>query len=271
MSTFKLNQSTIPGVSFVCRVKNEEAVLEKSIMSLSGLKIPFEIIVVLNNCTDQSNAIAMKCQQSIPCIQIHKYDYQLSRAGFENLVTPVDSNHSFASYSNWCFSKAQYQWKFKWDADFIASDELIQFFNDDLHFVQNYPWATVIRLPAVNEDASNAEKYLFNCLESYVKYIFWEVPVFVGEGMVNVELPHKIRHESSLKCLKTYWREKPWFYTSDELEAAELVRKYEIVVSILGAESEGSCRASNPDCDRAFSHILHNEAFWNERGIYLYR
>ena len=114
---------TSPGISFVVRARNEEATLPASLQSLQNFTFPHEVIVVLHRCNDRSLEIA----RSFPNTKVFEFDRPISRAGFETLITPVTSPHSIMSYCEWAFSKGTHLWTFKWDADFIATPELVEF------------------------------------------------------------------------------------------------------------------------------------------------
>jgi len=109
------------GISFIVGVRNEEDKLRLSPNSLRGLRIPHEKIVVCHLCTDGSAEVARAAR-----CHVDTYDLQISRAGNETLATPANSDHSVSSFYNYCFGKASYRWCFKWDADHIASSELIE-------------------------------------------------------------------------------------------------------------------------------------------------
>ena len=130
------------GISFIVRARNEEATLEACLRSLKGLTIPYEIVLVLHMTTDNSRQIAKRLVEEGMPICIFHYDEPLSRAGYENLATDMESQHSMRTFSKWSFEKAMCPWKFRWDADFIASPELIAKLNaagDNYSALSNSP------------------------------------------------------------------------------------------------------------------------------------
>lgn len=256
------------GISFVCRCHNEAAVLEESLKSLQGITRPFEIVLVLHRCTDASKEIAEKMAETMP-IKIYEYEDPISRAGYENLVTDASDSHSFAGYTTWCFNKAAYKWKFKWDADFIATTDLTAYINHDEIFETEK--GVVVYLPASNDDAVNTEAYMFNCLARYGKYVFWEVPLF-HRGHETIRIAYGVTHCSSLKEMKPYWKHTPWFMAENEKEArADLIRKYEFIVEQYGAEKDGACRANDKACAAAFHRCKKEENLLANEGIFLYK
>ncbi len=257
-----------PGISFIVRVRNEERVLGQSLQSLQALTIPHEIVVVLHRCTDGSAEIA----RSFPGLRIFEFDRPISRAGFETLVTPASSPYSLISFCDWCFSKAEYLWCFKWDADHHATPDLIELLNERSW---DDPKPTRIRIPAVSEGLQpQLEPFLFNAGREYAKHIFWEFNKSIFAPDVEEEIiPASITHASRLtdEHMKSYWRERPWFERSGEAEAADLRRKYDALVRLVGPEPLGLARALNPICDEYETTVRLNEAKLDAEGISLWR
>jgi glycosyltransferase involved in cell wall biosynthesis len=251
-----------PGISFILRARNEEAYLAQSLASLSSLTIPYEIVVILHKCTDKSMSIALEAQARGQPIRIYDTDHNLSKAGYENLATPVNYNESLASFYSKCFSFGQYNWLFKWDADFVASSELVQFFNTELVLDCIEPTRYLIPCQ-MSEDVVNKETYLFNCLAGYKKYIFWEVPAFSGGSEIKeiaariFTIPHTI--------LKEYWKEPPWFMGKN----AFLEQRYIKIVELCGPEPVGASRAQCKDCEGPYFRVLQNKEELERLGIIL--
>lgn len=234
------------GISFILRVRDEESSLEKSIRSLFGLTIPYEIVVILHCCTDGSPQIAARLAEENQRIRVVTYDHALSRAGYETLATDVTSVHSLSHYYTYCFSLKKYAWSFKWDADFIATDELIAFLNSKSWA----PESALYRISASNSTSNNIEGYLSGCTHYYLKYMFWEVPFYEwGYTTYTVDPSIYIRHESELADLKSYWKADPWYLTEDTEEATIVRSRIERLRHDFGDEPEGMARASNPICN----------------------
>jgi glycosyltransferase involved in cell wall biosynthesis len=243
------------GISFMVRVHNEEETIERSIRSLDLLTIPHEIIVILHQCNDGSAEIVRRLQSSGRNIIVEQYDYPVSRAGYEMLCTDAGSQHSLPSYLNWCLSRCNMKWKFKWDADFVMTYGLSKFLNCNLNQFSN----TAFRINAVNSTSSNGELYLTDSLVGYSKYIFWEVPSFSPSSEVRLESDKYIIHDSEIKDMKPYWKEKPWFYFEDNRESNDIRDRYDKLVSEFGEEPQGLARASNPECNDRLSKIIHSK------------
>ncbi len=247
------------------RVHNEEKYIADALCSLESIRIPFEIVLVLHNCTDKTEEIA-KTFTHLP-LRIYHYHQSLSRAGFENLITPRDDPHSLASFYTWCFSKATMTFTCKWDGDFRASTNLVRFFNKKLA-LQAPP--TCYKIPCrLSDTIVNEEYYLFNCLDEsrlYNKSVFWEYPNFV-QGTKYERIPHEILSIPPT-VLKPYWNKKPWFEVEHD---TEFQKRLITLQEIVGLEPVGSSRASNPECDAVFKRVRENEPRLAAAGIFLYK
>lgn len=256
----------LPGVSFVLRCRNEQEYLRKNLDSLAYLSVPHEIIVILHLCTDGSQEIAEEFQALGLPIRIVEYNTEVSRPGYETLATPADSPHSLMTYYKFCYGLAKYNWVFKWDADFKATQRLLQFLETELNLTESTPFK--YRLGCrLGDDTINAEYYLFNNLVDIGKSVFWEYPIFNSFSQEK-DYSEIIINSISYKVLKDYWGNKPWFgqrYTGNN----EIV-SYELIYAICGAEPKGMARASNPECDRLFTNVLENQTILEKLGINLY-
>lgn len=251
-----------PGISFILRARNEEAYLAQSLASLLGLTIAHEIIVILHKCTDESKDIALTAQAKGQPIRIYETDTNLSKAGYETLATPASYNESLASFYLKCFSFGQYNWLFKWDADFVASPELLGFLNSELVSDETKPLRYLIPCQ-MSENVINKETYLFNCLAAYKKYIFWETPAFLAGSEIKeisakiFTIPHTI--------LKEYWKEPPWFIGKNIF----LEDRYKKIVELCGPEPVGASRAQCKDCEGPYFRVLQNKTELEALGIIL--
>lgn len=251
-----------PGISFILRARNEEAYLAQSLFSLLDLTVPHEIVVILHKCTDKSKDIALTAQAKGQPIRIYETDANLSKAGYETLATPANYNESLASFYSQCFSFGQYNWLFKWDADFVASPELLKFLNSELVLDREQPFRYLIPCE-MSEGVVNKETYLFNCLVGYKKYIFWEIPAFFcGSEVKDIDakiftIPHTI--------LKEYWKEPAWFIGKDPF----IEDRYKKIVELCGPEPVGASRAQCKDCEGPYFNVLQKKEELEALGIIL--
>ena len=257
------------GISFIVRVRNEEATLEECLRSLTKLTIPYDIHVILHLCTDRSLEIAEKIQSEGFPVHIHGYQYPVSRAGYEVLVTDKDSKHSMVEYSRWCISRSTRVWTFRWDSDFIASDALIDILNAKTWFKPDI--STQYAIHYVSDDVSSSEKYLFSGEYEYIKYIFWEYCRLVGE-VQTLSFPKEmyIRHNSVLTNKKAYWEEPCWFWPVLTDEAMILRTKYHALLSICGPEENAQARACNPVSNDILSNVVNKEEELKKVGIHFW-
>jgi len=240
------------GISFIVRARNEEETLEASLRSLKDLTIPHEIIVILHLCTDRSREIVESLKEELP-LKIIEYSVPISRAGYETLVTDASSEHSIPHYYTWCFSHASHLWKFKWDADFVSSPELIEYLNSNT-WTESPP--TRVYFTAKNNEMANGEGYLFTGDTGFNKYYFWETVA----GHFDIRHTDiNINHVSKLSNIKKYWTDNHWFSDYDSDEARTIMKRYNTLCDICGPEPSGAARASNLECDDIFRNTLRNE------------
>lgn len=247
------------GVSFMVRVRDEARTLRKSIESLASLPIPYEIVLVLHNCTDGSDVIAEDLARENSRIRVFRYTQKVSRAGLETLCTDAGSVHSLPFYSNWCLAKCRFKWVFKWDADFAMTDGMRAYLSEELVKQKN---ARII-FAAVNSTSRNTEAYLADCLTHYGKMVFWEIP-FYSSNSTKLVLSEDVYviHDSELTDLKQYWMDDPWYVFENSIEAKIVSWRVDKLRLDFGKEPVGMARASNPECDEYFKQIKVKQPFY---------
>ena len=256
------------GISFMMRVRNEEATLEQSVRSLvEHLTIPHEVVIVLHLCTDRSAEIATRLATEFGArVQVFTYTEEVSRAGYETLATDAGSRHSLPTYYLWCRRQCKSRWIFKWDGDFIATPGLIAYLNGRSWLATAAP--ENVRMTACNADMVNSEIYLSSALVEYGKFYFWEIPLF-QRGALYTDAPAdaRIEHNSLLANMKPFWRRVPWFETEETTEATQVRERVAQLVRDFGPEPVGMARASNPECDPLFLTIKRSQpAYVNPTG-----
>lgn len=257
------------------RVRNEEDNIRQSIESLDALTVPYEIIVILNCCTDRTESIVRELMETRENISLHHYDYPLSRAGFETLVTPKDSPHSLCAFNEFARSKCTMRWIFKWDGDMEATPALLKYLDGVIR--ADHPGPTTVRIPAVAPDCTNAEIYMSNCFVGVNKYAFWEVFNFSTNTEIRSPQDAIILHRSKLDVPKSYWFDPSWWnvepHRSKYSETAEHLRKrYDVLREVLKLPQQmevGIARASNPACDKYFRMVLDRQGELARHGIHI--
>ncbi len=261
-----IRQQREPGISFIIRCRNEEAYLAQNLSSLRKITIPHEILVIFHFCSDRSREIVEEYKAAGLPIKTFEYTQEISRSGYETLVTPADHPASIMTYYTFCFGKASYNWLVKWDADFVATTELIRRINA---LKSSYTSPTRVRIGVrLTEGIINKEDYLYNCLIGFGKHVFWETPLFVPEAR-QVGNAEPLIDSIPSTVLKDYWKKKPWFMRQGSYDK-ELAEKYRKLVEMLGPEPPGMARASNPDCDAIYWKVIQGKDSLQRLGIMLY-
>lgn len=124
-----------PGVSGLMRVKNDgefvEACIESCITALD------ELIIVFNDCSDNSELIIRKCAAKYP-EKIRVFEYKasilannLTEAEYkEALLLPSDSPRLLCNYYNFALAKARFTHAVKIDADQIYFSDQLRYWCD---------------------------------------------------------------------------------------------------------------------------------------------
>lgn len=262
------------GISFIVRIRDEEDILEESIRSLFEIHVPHEILLILHMCKDRSKEIAEKLASENPNIRVLEYLTPISRAGYETFCTNKDSPHSIMTYYTWCYNQSIYPWKFKWDADFIASPELTEYINScgwSENTTKSHELFFIARSP---EGYENTERYIVSGKFSFQKFWFWEF-IEMESPILKIQTGVVFEHKSSLSCKKKYWTHTPWFLDSSYLsshpehytEAITVLNRYVKLLEICGPEPNGQARASNPDSANIFMTVQQNIERLKQAGI----
>lgn len=257
----------LPGISFIVRCHNEQDHIAKCISSLKDLTVPHEIIVILHKCTDNSRMIALGLKQHGFPITIVEYEVDMSRTGYDTLVTPVDHPKSTVVHLNHYYSYANMKWIFRFDADMFANPGLIQYLNSlDMNEKKFQTHKICCRLG----DHINKEPYLSNCLIRFNKSIFWEVGMYkAGLEWVDVE-PSVYVESLPVSVVKTYWKKQRW-YLEEKTYDIDLARKLLIVQSLCGTDEIGMARASGPNVWELFSNVKKHQNELALASIFLYK
>ena len=234
------------GISFIIRARNEEKNIEACIRSLDVIQVPHEIIVILHLCTDRTKDIVILLAKKNKKIKYYEYNAPISRAGYETLATDMDSEHSMIHYCNWCYKKASYLWRCKWDADFRMTPSFAKFINTENIWKEN---CMRLRLVAKNDTSEEWNDYLCSSINRFYKYLFWEVPMHNERIRRDLDRSIYIEHFSELSEIKSYWNELPWYETDTSDEARIVKERIASLTAEFGKEPTGMARSMNPACD----------------------
>ncbi len=212
-----------PGISFLLRAKNEQNTIGMALDSLQQLDVPYEVNVVLNQCEDETEEIVSERIKDRSNINLFQYPFQLGKTGLENVCTPVTSVHSTIWLLNWMLIKGQYEYTFRWDADFIMTSSLAKELKE---LIKNHD---IVNISAIFSDSgkANTEPYLWrnDLIPRYSRYSLWHIARF-GKKTSNVgTAKSKIIHDSPLEQKKSYWSQKPWWELASLNENVELAKK----------------------------------------------
>lgn len=139
------------GVSAMMRVGDEEEFIEASI--LSTIDFFDEIIVVLNNSTDNTESIVSDINSEK--IKIYHYPFRLRPNGpGHKQNNPEDSVYSISYYYNWCMSKTSCSHICKWDGDNVALSRFSQL--KDIVLSNNIVWFKGINIVGEKLDMISA-------------------------------------------------------------------------------------------------------------------
>jgi len=119
---FLISEHDKVGVSGIMRVKNDAQFVQQSIDScIDALD---ELIIVYNDCTDNSAALIFEKQRQYPDkIKVYEYKYKIYSINLTKdeydlaKKFPQDSPHLLCNYYNYALSKVSYRYAMKIDAD----------------------------------------------------------------------------------------------------------------------------------------------------------
>ena len=123
------------GLSGIMSAKNEARFIEKSIDSC--INVLDELVVVYNDCTDETPEILERKQKQYPDkLKVYKYEhhvlgFNLTREELEYAKgLPEDSPHLFCNQRNYSLSKVSYKYVIKIDSDQIYWEDGIKLWRD---------------------------------------------------------------------------------------------------------------------------------------------
>lgn len=111
------------GLSGFMRLRNEGEFLKSVI--LSWIDALDELIIVFNNCHDNTEQIAHECAEKYPDkIKIYHYlPVVYPQGSLYNLNLPTSSPHSIVNYYNFALSRTSRKWTIKIDGDIIIPNK----------------------------------------------------------------------------------------------------------------------------------------------------
>jgi len=203
-----LSKNRKPGVSAICRCKNEEEFCIPSILSVKDFFD--EIIVILNNCTDKTPILLNALK--LPNMKIFYYDEDIIEAGPRKVDISDLSTKSIVYYTNYCISLSSYEWIYRWDLDNIALSNFNDLRNiinkNELNWVEDRAFDIVNDSWIGSQQMVSFEKRLIR-IKDNVRYIsspnrYAEQAYIPGIGM-RIEKPTFFHMRWSVSNPGKYW------------------------------------------------------------------
>lgn len=148
------------GLSGFIRARNEGEYLAESIES--WLPLLDELIIVFNNCQDNTEAIARTYAEKYPQkIKVFHYLPIVYPQGSEK-YKELDSNniHSLVNYYNFALSHTTKKWAIKIDGDLILENEMISYLRKEYLSISRYSQNSFLPISGVNIILQNNLYYL---------------------------------------------------------------------------------------------------------------
>jgi hypothetical protein len=251
-----------PGISFLVRAKNEERTIGLALDSLRQIKLPHEINVFINQCSDNSLNEVLKRKEAGQNINIYNYKYSQAHAGLQHFVTPANSVHSLVWMMMWTMMQGKYSYTFKWDADFIMTSQLAEEINTYVTRAD----IDVYGIAAASLDGikDNVEPYLFSNANypRYIKVACVDDPKFGADQaeLKTCRLQGKIIHDSPISLEKSYWNDPFWWDVErdivDEATWTDAKHKYETLSKELEqAQITPNSKASAPEAGKLWDYL----------------
>ncbi|WP_327110651.1 hypothetical protein OHB12_23035 [Nocardia sp. NBC_01730] len=208
------------GISVMIRTRNEGHLIGEAMDSLSDLRIPYEINVVMNLCTDDTEKRSRIRRDSGRPINLFEYPFQSAKPGLENYCTPVDSIHSSIWYYNWSLSKSKYRYTMKWDSDLVASYEFLRELESKYDKARTTNFSTLF----FDTKIRNHESWLNLNTEGfqYFKWKCYECPRHWEDD--QQDLTATVLHVQSNTADKEWRRTAPWWVDDSNSPAADSTR-----------------------------------------------
>jgi len=205
------DQSTRPhGLSAFIRCKNEAEFILASI--LSCYRVFDEIIVVVNNSTDDTSAIVQELiKEDYKKIKLFQYGHVCASTGPDYLESVKrEPNASLAQYYNWCLEKTSYSHVCKWDGDMIALESLKNIRND----LEQFDVITFDGHDPLGEATTSHEPRIFRYNLDRARYVDWDLYEILDHNYARIKAMDK-RCYVHMKLLKKEWLGKEWRSPND--------------------------------------------------------
>jgi glycosyltransferase involved in cell wall biosynthesis len=197
------------GISAFLRCKNEEEYIVASI--LSSYRIFDEIVVVLNNSTDNTRPLVEDLMTDHPKIKLLTWDYECAPAG-PGYIEAVrrDPTRSLARYYNWCLEQTTYSHVCKWDGDMVA----IPPFEEVRGLLASNDMIAIDGWDPLGKPTVNYEGRIFKYDPAHTKYADWDLyEILLHEYGSGARVEQKCYVH--MKLVKREWVHRDWVNPND--------------------------------------------------------
>lgn len=197
------------GISAFVRCKNEEEYIVASLMSVH--RIFDEIIVILNQSTDQTRDLVRELAAEHSKIRLVSYDHECAPvgAGYLESVNAVPSR-SLAKYYNWCMEQTTYSHVCKWDGDMIA----LPTFERVRELIGSNDVVAFDGYDVLGRSTTNSESRIFRYDPAHTRYEDWDLYEVLKHEYREVSLFEE-KCYLHMKLVKRDWLHRQWVSPND--------------------------------------------------------
>jgi len=210
MEKNQLNQSSRPhGISAFVRCKNEAEYIHACLVSCH--RVFDEIVVVLNNSTDETEKIVKALMEDYEKIKLFHYDHKCAPIGPGYIKLVKDNPEaSLARYYNWCIAQTTFSHVCKWDGDMIALPALEQVGLN----LNDFDVVLFDGVDPLDQPTTNYEPRIFRYDPQRALYQDWDLYEVLDHNYskINRIEPKCYVH---MKLLKKQWSNKKWQNPND--------------------------------------------------------
>jgi glycosyltransferase involved in cell wall biosynthesis len=175
------------GLSAFVRCKNEEEYIVASLVSI--YRIFDEIVVILNNSTDQTREFVSALMTDRPRIKLIEYPNTCESIG-HGYAERVGRNPegSLARYYNWCLDQTNFSHVCKWDGDMIATP----LFEQVRTLIANHDVVMFDGHDVIGEHTTDLEARIFRYDPTRARYLDWDLYEILQHDYTRIaRLEHK--------------------------------------------------------------------------------
>lgn len=192
------------GLSAFVRCKNEEEYIVASLMSV--YRVFDEIVVILNNSTDRTQALVNDLLPDHRKIRVLDYSHECATIGsgyFANVRAKPAA--SLAKYYNWCLEQTTFSHVCKWDGDMIATPV----FEQVRALVSSSEVIVFDGYDVLGERTTDMEPRIFKYDPAHARYVDWDLYEVLEHEYGKVSrLDQKCYLH--MKLVKQDWLHKTW-------------------------------------------------------------